>query len=333
MSSKDRTEIESVKKELFRAGIPAEIRSNPLAEALRVTRLELWVQNERDFFNASKVYAGLQARGNGKSKPSPAPAPGENPAGFIEVADPDEDTSALPLRAVSRGGQKTVTESPSGELEEASSLLEQEIEQMLEREGELASTCASLRGQVNGLSEKLERAEAELDRAVETRLATEKEQAAEVAGLQTALERERAQRVRAEELLERERREIAQQMKAREEALFEVQKKLEAKIQLCQSQQATVVELRKEIVAREQQWEEHEKIAAKAHAEAVAEREARMAAEERAERAAAAKRTLEKQLAEQKDLQRQMSDSVASLNALRSKLRAKRASTIDPATS
>src|SRR5512133_234482 len=87
MCSKDRAEVELVKKHLFKAGIPSEIRSNPLAAALRVTRLELWVQDERDYFRASQLYSGMQARGVIDSSEPVAETPARA-ADFIEVDEP-----------------------------------------------------------------------------------------------------------------------------------------------------------------------------------------------------------------------------------------------------
>ena len=61
MCSQSRAEIEAVKDELTKAGIATETRNNPMAEALGVNGLELWVQDERDFFNAANLFARMQA--------------------------------------------------------------------------------------------------------------------------------------------------------------------------------------------------------------------------------------------------------------------------------
>jgi hypothetical protein len=53
-------EIELVRKKLFEAGITSETRRHPMAASLGVSGLELWVQNERDLFNASRLYTRLQ---------------------------------------------------------------------------------------------------------------------------------------------------------------------------------------------------------------------------------------------------------------------------------
>jgi chromosome segregation ATPase len=171
---------------------------------------------------------------------------------------------------------------------------------------------------------------AELARETESRAAAEKQQTTEIAGLRKALERERADRERAEEQLQRERRELQAQLDARNEAHKGLEQKLEAKTHQVQHHQAAVVELRKEIVLREQQWQEQEKVLSKARAELVVEREARIAAEDRAGRASAAQQSLEKELADRQDLQQQMQHYAANLNSLRSKLQAKRRSRAEP---
>src|SRR5215469_11872036 len=65
-------EIELVKKELIKAGIASETRRHPIAEALGVNGLELWVQNEQDFASASRLCVHLQ----GKAANSPEAPPG-----------------------------------------------------------------------------------------------------------------------------------------------------------------------------------------------------------------------------------------------------------------
>src|SRR5438874_49540 len=64
-------EMELVKEELCKAGITSETRRHPVAEALGVGGVELWVQNEQDFSNASRVYNRLQGKvANSPEKPS-----------------------------------------------------------------------------------------------------------------------------------------------------------------------------------------------------------------------------------------------------------------------
>ncbi|HEY5909027.1 MAG TPA: hypothetical protein VJA21_00330 [Verrucomicrobiae bacterium] len=325
MCSKNRTEVESVKKELFRAGIRSEIRSNPLADALRVTRLELWVEDERDLFSASKLYAEMQARASVSTTGRAGASRNEDPKVFFEVPAPDDQPDHRQRRHPDGSHSRNGGGDQGGELEQASSLLEKEIDNLLERESKLAEMCASLRSQNRELNEALALARSEAAREKESRVAADKEQAAEVLGLRSNLEHEKAEHARAAEQLERERLEARQQLKSRDEALTEARNKLETKLQQVEAQQTAVVELRKELVARELESKEHEKLLAKAHAEGAAEREARIAAEERAQQTAAAQKALEKQLAAQKDLQHQVEACAASLNSLRSRLQAKRA--------
>ena len=57
-------------------------------------------------------------------------------------------------------------------------------------------------------------------------------------------------------------------------------------------------------------------------------RQARLAAEERAKAATEAQKSLEKQLLEEKDLEHRMQAHIASISSLRSKLQAKRAAIV-----
>src|SRR5262245_4921917 len=83
MCAGNEKEIELVREKLFEAGIASETRRHPMAETFGVSGLELWVENEQDFFNASTLYARLQQ----KSPNSP-----EAPA-----ASPKAELSARPL--------------------------------------------------------------------------------------------------------------------------------------------------------------------------------------------------------------------------------------------
>jgi hypothetical protein len=318
MCSKNRSEVESVKRELFRAGIRAQLRSNTLADAMRVNRIELWVEDERDFLKASKVYSAWQD--NAGAAPADGAAP---PDDFIEM---DSQENARERRSgMSPDAGSDNAGDGQDELQEASSLLAKEIEEVLRRENDLAETCASLNTKVQHLSEELTEAQARAAQEKEIRAALEQKQAAEM----KAVERQKKELAEAAERLEQERLDLQQQMQSRDEALKKVQRTLETKLQQLQSTQASVVELRKEIVAREQQSQEQEKLLAKARADCVAERDARLAAEKRAERAIAAMQSLETQLAEQKALQQKLEACVAGLHSLRSKLQAKRTKQIE----
>src|SRR5262252_2247769 len=63
MCTGNENDVADVKNELLKAGIPAETRRHPIAEALGVTGVELWVENEQDFHDASEIYARLQLQG------------------------------------------------------------------------------------------------------------------------------------------------------------------------------------------------------------------------------------------------------------------------------
>jgi len=220
--SQKRSEIEAVKKELFRAGIRSEIRNNPLAEALRVTRLELWLEDERDLFNASKLYAALQESAPAKP-PEVIPAAPESPTtSFIEADVPD--TTEQPHQDAN-GAPDPGGEPPADELSQASVLLEKEIEQALERESRLSDTCASLRNQLKELTEKLAQNQTELNRETEERAATERKHTSEISKLQEALEREKQQRRRAEETLEDQTRKAREQLQSRDKALKEAEER------------------------------------------------------------------------------------------------------------
>ncbi len=222
------------------------------------------------------------------------------------VTDKQDFFTASKLYAEMRDANEPQRE----ELEQASSLLEKEIDEMLKRESELVTECASLRSKMEEMGQALAEARAALARETESRAAAEREQAKKLSGLQSAMEHER--------------HEWQRQLKSRDESLKVSQKQLDAKSQLLQTHQAAIVELRDTIVASEQQRAASEKSLSRASAEAAMEWQARLAAEERAKAAAEAQKSLEKQLLEQKDLEQRMLAHIASISSLRSKLQAKR---------
>jgi predicted nucleic acid-binding Zn-ribbon protein len=312
MCSERPEEVGAVKSELFKAGIRSEIRRNPLTEALHVTRLELWVESERDYFAAYKLYTKMQARsGNGQETGEGDPAAGGDHGADEKPVIDANVPNGVPIVSEARGKKGR----PAGELNEASQQLEKEIEDLLEREDSLAETCTSLRDEVEHLKSSL----------AETQAAAQKK-TGELHDQKTALERELAERKRAEEQLKEEVRSLQAKLKSTEETVLDKQKRLDNALQQLQTQQGKVVELRKEIVAREQEWDESKKIVAKARAELAVERQSRIAAEGQAAKSAEAVEKLEKQLAEQKELQEQLRVSVRNLNALRDRLLAKKSS-------
>jgi len=312
MCSTQQEEVGAVKRELFRAGIRSEIRTNPLAAALNITRLELWVENDNDYFAAQKFYATMQARsGNGHE-----PADIEDSSGpSLDVEDLPVPTALSAHRGAGGLNGKDKSLHSGGELEQVSLLLEKEIEEILEREDALSETCAALRSEVESLTRSLS----------ESQAAAEKK-AAEFAALRTSLEREAAEHTRSEGQLKGEVRELQSRLKSVEETLSERQKKLEATLEQLQTQQSKVVELRKEIVSHEQEWDESKRLVSKVRAEIAVEKQSRLVAEEKAAKSAQALERLARQLTEQRDLQEQLQSSIGSLNSLRGRLQAKKTS-------
>lgn len=236
MCSHDWREVDNVKKQLFRAGILAEVRSNPLAASLGVTRVELWVQDESDFRQASKVYAGMQAHGTTVVVAEP-----EHQDVVATEACLELDLPATPAKAAEPKPGKVLSlraiEVPGEDLDQASSLLEEEIERMLERQGELEKTCASLRNKEQELSTALAEAKSALARETQARVAAENAsealsgrlQAQEAAATEllnelALRESQRTQQeallraARAEAATEREARTAAEEQAARSEA-------------------------------------------------------------------------------------------------------------------
>jgi hypothetical protein len=299
MCSQNQDEVEVVKNELLKAGIASETRCHPMAESLGVRGIELWVQHEQDFFDASKLYARMQERAAGRSG-GPAPNPqGKRP---IVAAGPE----AEPCRPA-QGEVKSIASGPPKEprreeLKHARSLLEKGIEEMFMRESELARECASLRSKVEQLSKALAQAQADLDREIQGRAVAETNQTAQISGLVNALDREK--------------QEWQQQLKRRDDSLKNAQEELDSMSRLLEAQQAAAMGLKQQVVSLELQRNEHEIALSNARAEALEERDARIAAEERAEKAVLAQESLETQLAGYKKLEQHMQAHVASLSSL-----------------
>ena len=310
MCSERREEVAAVKMELFKEGIRSEIRENPLTAALNIQRLELWVENERDHLVARRVFSRMQARARNGQEPADAEVP-------IEISIDVEPPPALPAgAAVGRGADRDAqdkSQQPGGELEEASSLLEKEIDEVLKRQDALAETCGTLRREVENLSRSLSESQAAAER-----------KAAEFATLRNALERELAERRRSEEQLKGEARELQSRLKSGEQSLLEKQQRLEAALQQLQTQQAAAAQLQRELASREQEWDATNRLVSKVQADLAVERGSRMAAEEKAAKSAQAQERLEKQMAEQKHLEAQLRASIRSMNSLRDRLQAKR---------
>jgi len=253
MCSRNKDEVEAVRNELLKAGIPSEIRPDPISEAMGVSAVELWVQEERNFFDASKLFARIQGRTAGKPI-----APATNPQG---------DSSE---RHFNGSESSRAREPRRDELTHARSVLEKGIAEMFARETVLTGECASLRSKVQELTQR-----------------------------QAALESERSK--------------WQQQLKSRDDSLKFAQEKLDSMSQQLQTQLGAAAALREQLASLEQQRDEQERSFCNARSEALAERKTRIAAEERAQRAALA---LEKQLVDQTELGREIQAHVASLDAL-----------------
>ncbi len=328
MCSRDPAEVEAVKNEFLKAGINVETRNNPVAESLGMNFVEMWVMDERDFFAASQLYAQIQDRASGSCAVTTTPTQAKVPDLRICMNELETVNAEQPAQDINATLPKPASGRQRQELEQASSLLEKEIDEMLERDNELAAECSSLRSKMKDLEHALAEGRAALARETESQAAAERAQAEKLSALQKALECERAQRAHSEEQLRRERHESQQQLKSRDDSLKETQKELESKARLIHTQQAAMLELKGAIAALELKREEDQKALAGAHEEAAMEREARFAAEQRAEAAVEAHQSLETQLLQQKELEQRMQAHMASVNSLYSKLHAKRATRV-----
>lgn len=246
MCSQNQAELDAVIQELAKAGISAETRTHPIAEALGVPGKELWVPNEQDFYTAAKLFARLQAPellvaqqpeppveldiNEVFRRRRPSPEKPEPVSTTVQVACPPDRQTALEPR----------------ELEQASSLLEKEIEEMLNSEGELSRECASLRSKVRQLGQTLADQQAVLAREIQTRQAD----ALYLSRYIQALELQRDEddkclnRARTELAAEREQR-LAAEQQAKRAALakMDLQKQLVERHQLQDKLQSRMASL------------------------------------------------------------------------------------------
>src|SRR5574341_545459 len=176
MCSQNQAEVEAVRDELSRAGIVTETRSNPVADALGVSGVELWVQDERDFFDASRLYAQIQGGASGRSGQLAADPQGEAAEPYLGASALDAGNDEPALQDVNSAAPGEDNEPRHKELKQASSLLEKGIEEMFQRESELTEECLSLRGQVEELRQALAREHAARAREAASRASTERKQ-------------------------------------------------------------------------------------------------------------------------------------------------------------
>ncbi|HEY5911828.1 MAG TPA: hypothetical protein VJA21_14595 [Verrucomicrobiae bacterium] len=258
--------------------------------------------DERDFFEATKVYGRVHDRAPQRCEEAAA-NPQDRRLERVIGANQAEAEQCGPTQAeLNEADSKQTSKPHHEELKQVSSLLEEGIEQMFQRENVLAGECASLQGKVEDLTRALAQQEAALAREIESRAAAEKNQAAQVAGLQSALEREQ--------------HEFQNHLARRDDLLKKTQAKLDSMSGLLDTQRRTADALREEIASLRVQQHELERTLSDARAQAVSEREARLAAEQRAGRAGLALESVKKQLVHHKRLEQQMQAHVASLTSL-----------------
>jgi hypothetical protein len=326
MCSKDRQEVETLKTTLFRAGIRSEIRSNPLASAMGITRLEV-VVHERDLLRASKVRQQLEPLA-GAVEAVGSPAGDERTNGFGEAEEPElvleADALALPSaeppQEKSPGlGPRTAITEPGSEFAQATALLERELEELLLREGKLDDRCRSQEQKVKALEESLAQAREDLASEVSNRSSTEKK-LAEAGEARSSLEKE----LQALEL----------RFKASEQALAASQARLESQSRETNGQLTRIADLTKEVVSRDAQLERLTESLAAVRAGLEQEKSLRLAAEQKSGDLAAVRKSLESQLAlqaqqreqllsERRGEHEQLQACVGKVNDLRTRLRAK----------
>jgi len=301
MCSQNQDEVELVRNELLKAGIHAEMRREAIAEAVGVTAIELFVPDARNFLNASKLYARMKERAAGSSG-QPAARPQKQTSEPSATAKSNAKQPSSSDRDV-KGADSALANAPRREeWKQAASLLEKGMAEIFRLESELNGECASLQKKVEELSQALTNEKAALAHEVEGRVASEKNQAAQLSALSSTLERERQK--------------WQQQLKGSDDSLKASQEKIESMSRMLQAKDGVTATLKEQIVALGLRLEEHKTLVLNARTEALAEREARIAAEERAQKLGETQASLEKERLKHKELEQQMQAHVASLTSL-----------------
>jgi len=306
MTSGNENEVEEVKRELLKAGIASEKRRHPIAEAFGVSSVELWVQNQRDFFNASQLYARMEHLVASRPEAAATGQKSETSGGSVGGPKLKAEPSSNVAKDVSKVDSRPVVQPRCAELQQASSLLQKGIEEMLAHESELASECASLHNKVEELTRTLDQAHADAAQEIKSREAAEYNKADQLTGLLATLERER--------------REWQQKLKSSDDSYKHAKEQAGALSRLLQTQQAVTTALKKELAALELQRDQQERALSEASKEMAAEREARVAAEQRA---GLAEESLQTQWVESQELQRQIQAHAASLGSLLTRVTSK----------
>jgi len=298
MCAGNEKEIGLIRQKLLEAGIASETRRHPIAESLGVDGIELWVQDERDFFDASKVYNHLQ-RGSGNSLVTPTRSPKtETPSHSVSGAKPQAESSGTLAKDAGKLDSKPVAQPRRLEFKQASSLLQKSIEELLQCESELEGECTSLRAKVEQLTRALGQAQADVAREIKDREAAERNQSEQLTSLL--------------DTIARERREWQQKLKSSDDSLKNAKEQVSAMSLLLETEQAAAETLQQKIVALQVQRDEQEGSLCDTRKDLVAERKARLAADERA---GFAEESLQKQSAERQELERQIQASLSPLLA------------------
>lgn len=298
MCSGNENEVEAVKSQLLKACIPSEARRHPIAEAFGVSGAELWVENEQDFHDASKFYAHLKLHG-AKSQEAPetsreADASGHSVTGPKVQAQP----SSTGPEDISKAESRPVVQ-PSVDLKQASSLLQKGIEEMFLHESELVGECASLRGKIEKLTQALAQAQNDVATEIKTREQSERNQAEQITGLLDSFARERW--------------EWQEKLKSNDDAFKNAKEQVASLSRMLQAEEAAVTAFKQELAALELQREEQQRCLSDARKEADTQRQARIAAEERA---GITEQALDTQWFKRQELERQIQDHAAGLSSL-----------------
>jgi DNA repair exonuclease SbcCD ATPase subunit len=297
MCAGNEREIGLIRQKLLEAGIASETRRHPIAEALGVNGIELWVQNEQDFFNASKLYNHLQQT-SGNSLDTLTKSPNiEIHAQSVSGAKPQAESST-PAKDAGNVGSKPVVQPRRLEFKQASSLLQKSIEELLQCESELEGECASLRAKVEQLTRALAQAQADVAQEIKDREAAERNQSEQLTGVL--------------DTIARERREWQAKLKSSDDSLTNANEQVGSLSRLLETEQAAADALQQKIVALQLQRDEQESSLCDARKEAAVEREARLAADQRA---GFAEESLQTQWAERQELERQIQASLGPLMA------------------
>jgi hypothetical protein len=298
MCAGNEREIGLIRQKLLEAGIASETRRHPIAEALGVNGIELWVQNEQDFFNASKLYNHLQQTpGNSPGTPPMSPET-EIPGHSVNGPKPQVESSSTPPTDAAKVGSKPVVQPRRLEFKQASSLLQKSIEELLQCESELEGECASLRAKVDQLTRALAQAQADVGQEIKDREAAERNQSEQLTGVL--------------DTIARERREWQAKLKSSDDSIKNAKEQVGSLSRLLETEQAAAEALQHKIVALQLQRDEQESSLCDARKEAAVERKARLAADERA---GLAEESLQTQWAERQELERQIQVSLGPLMA------------------